>query len=198
MDSPAERRPAGPDRGDPRTALERAALELVTERGPHGFTLTEAGRRAGVGGAAPGEHFPDRDALLAALAAKGYREQLARFVEALRAGGDPAEQLAAFAAAHVRFAAEEPALFDVTFNAGLDASHHPELAAARDALATALVPVVSRLATDPAAAFDLLLRITAAGHGLAAFLRQGLSGMTGPPPPGTETGAGPAAPREDG
>ena len=40
------------------------------------------------------------------------------------------EQLAAFAAAYVRFAEQEPALFDITLHAGLDKSRFPELDAA--------------------------------------------------------------------
>ncbi|MFE0739360.1 TetR-like C-terminal domain-containing protein, partial [Streptomyces sp. NPDC058855] len=89
---------------------------------------------------------------------------------------DPAEQLAAFAAAYVRFAAEEPALFDVTFHAGLDKSQFAELATAGDQVARLLLPMAQKLASTPDAAFDLLLRIAAAAHGLAVFLRQGLFG----------------------
>jgi hypothetical protein len=50
----------------------------------------------------------------------------------------------------VRFAAEERALFDITFLAGLDTGRHPELAAAGTALHDALMPVTSLLTTTPA------------------------------------------------
>ncbi len=179
MTPPTKRRPVGHHHGDLRNSLLRASLELVGERGPHGFTLAEASRRAGVSVAAPYKHFADRDALLAELATQGYREQHHRFATAINASDDPAEQLASFAAAYVRFAAEEPALFDVTFNAGLDKSRHAELASAGDRVAGLLLPVARQLAPAPDAAFDLLLRIAAAAHGLAVFLRQGLFGMAG-------------------
>ncbi len=89
---------------------------------------------------APYKHFADREALLASLALKGYEEQYRRYQAAVAAGTDVAEQLAAFAAAYVRFAAEERALFDITFLAGLDKSRHPELAKAGKNLFDMLVP----------------------------------------------------------
>ncbi|MEU2872196.1 TetR/AcrR family transcriptional regulator [Streptomyces olivoreticuli] len=177
MSSPVKRRPTGRHHGDLRNALLRAALELVAERGPHGFTLAEASRRAGVSVAAPYKHFADRETLLAELATRGYREQRDRFAAALGSSEDPAEQLASFASAYVRFAAEEPALFDITFNAGLDKSRFAELASAGDEVAGLLLPVARRLTPDADDAFDLLLRVAGAAHGLAVFLRQGLFGV---------------------
>jgi AcrR family transcriptional regulator len=167
-----KRRPSGTHHGDLRNALEQAALALVAERGPHGFTLAEACRRAGVSVSAPYKHFTDRDGLLASLALKGYQEQLRRFRAALATSTEPAEQLAAFASAYVRFAAEERALFDITFLAGLDKTRHPELAEAGTALYDAVMPVTGRIVADPEAALGLLVRIAAAAHGLALFLQQ--------------------------
>lgn len=178
MTSPVKR-PTGRHHGDLRNALERAALDLVAEKGPHGFSLNEASRRAGVSVAAPYKHFADREALLASLAVAGYHEQRARFAAAMETAADPAGQLAAFAAAYVRFAAQEPALFDVTFYAGLDKARHPELAAAGDAVLAVVLPAARALTGDGQAAFDLLLRVAAAAHGLAVFLRQGLFGVSG-------------------
>lgn len=179
MSPPVKRRPTGHHHGDLRNALLQAALELIRERGPHGFTLAEASRRAGVSVAAPYKHFADRETLLAQLATEGYREQRNRFATAVGVSEDPVEQLAAFASAYVRFAAEEPALFDVTFHAGLDKSRFAELAAAGDEVASLLLPVSGRLAPGQDDAFDLLLRVAGAAHGLAVFLRQGMFGTTG-------------------
>ncbi|MFI9613483.1 TetR-like C-terminal domain-containing protein [Streptomyces sp. NPDC052023] len=89
----------------------------------------------------------------------------------------PVEQLASFASAYVRFAAEEPALFDITFHAGLDKSRYTELASAGDELAGLLLPAARRSTPDPDDAFDLLLRVAVTAHGLAVFLRQGLFGV---------------------
>jgi AcrR family transcriptional regulator len=177
MSPPVKRRPTGHHHGDLRNALLQAALELVAERGPHGFTLAEASRRAGVSVAAPYKHFADRETLLAELATRGYREQRDRFDMAVSGSADPVEQLASFASAYVRFAAEEPALFDITFNAGLDKSRFAELASTGDEVADLLLPIARRLAPNEEEAFDLLLRVAGAAHGLAAFLRQDLFGL---------------------
>lgn len=175
--APPVKRPTGHHHGDLRNALERAALELVAERGPHGFTLAEASRRAEVSVAAPYKHFADRDALLAALAAKGYAEQYMRFAAAVGTSDDPGAQLAAFAGAYVRFAAQERALFEITFSAGLDKAAYPELEAAGERVLGVLTPVAARIAPDGDAAFDLILRVAGAAHGLALFLVQGLFGV---------------------
>jgi AcrR family transcriptional regulator len=177
MNPPVKRRPVGHHHGDLRNALLRAALDLVGERGPHGFTLAEASRRAGVSVAAPYKHFADRETLLAELATTGYREQRDRFAVAVGRSRDPVEQLASFASAYVRFAAEEPALFDITFSAGLDKSRFAELACAGDEVADLLLPVARELDPDADRAFDLLLRVAGAAHGLAVFRRQGLFGV---------------------
>jgi AcrR family transcriptional regulator len=88
----AKRRLSGQHHGDLRNALEEAALTLVAERGPHGFTLAEACRRAGVRVSAPYKYFADRGALLASLAGKGYREQHRRYSAAISTSEDPADE----------------------------------------------------------------------------------------------------------
>ena len=58
--------------GDLKRALTQAALGLVQEKGPKGFTLREVARRAGVSAAAPYRHFADKAQLLAAVATQGF------------------------------------------------------------------------------------------------------------------------------
>ena len=58
--------------GNLREALITAALDLIAEKGPAGFTFAEAARWAGVSPAAPYRHFSDRDELLANLALRGF------------------------------------------------------------------------------------------------------------------------------
>src|SRR5262249_52640131 len=56
--------PRGYHHGNLKEALTRAALELIAQKGPAGFTFAEAARWAGVSPAAPYRHFRDRDELL--------------------------------------------------------------------------------------------------------------------------------------
>jgi AcrR family transcriptional regulator len=101
--------------GDLRRALIAAGLDLAAERGLEEFSLREVARRAGVSTAAPYWHFPDRDALLAAIAA----DCAARWLEAMRASvkdlrpDDALQRLQATGIAHVRFAVENPEHFRV-------------------------------------------------------------------------------------
>ena len=64
--------PRGYHHGNLKEALVRAALELIAEKGPAGFTFADAARWAGVSPAAPYRHFRDRDALLADVARRGF------------------------------------------------------------------------------------------------------------------------------
>ncbi len=59
--------------GNLREALIEAALKLIAEKGPAGFSFAEAARAAGVSPAAPYRHFEDKDALLADVAMRGVR-----------------------------------------------------------------------------------------------------------------------------
>src|SRR6266705_5172645 len=58
--------------GNLKEALIRAALELIAQKGPAGFTFAEAARWAGVSPAAPYRHFRDRDELLVDVARRGF------------------------------------------------------------------------------------------------------------------------------
>jgi AcrR family transcriptional regulator len=58
-----------------KTALKQAALKLVREKGPRGFSLNEASRLAGVTVAAPYRHFKDKEALLAEIGLTGCANQ---------------------------------------------------------------------------------------------------------------------------
>jgi len=60
--------------GDLRAAMLAAASKIVEKEGTTGLSVREAARRAGVSHNAPYRHFPDREALLAAVAAEGFRE----------------------------------------------------------------------------------------------------------------------------
>src|SRR6476469_7285046 len=74
--------------GNLKEALVRAALELIAEKGPAGFTFADAARWAGVSPAAPYRHYRDRDALLADVARRGF-EAFAAALEHAWGDGKP-------------------------------------------------------------------------------------------------------------
>ncbi len=114
--------------GDLPTALVRAAVELLEEDGAAELSLRAAARRAGVSTAAPYRHFADKDALLSAVAAVGYRE-LAADLSAACATPTTAEDFTAVAIAYIRFALNRPGLFRTMFAEPCDPSSPERLAA---------------------------------------------------------------------
>lgn len=115
--------------GDLKRALTSAALSLVAEKGPKGFTLTEAARRAGVSAAAPYRHFADKAALLATVAEQGFGELHAELVTAASAP-DPKDRVVQLGRAYVRWAVAHPDHYRVMFGAELSKADHPGLAVA--------------------------------------------------------------------
>src|SRR6185503_6885495 len=106
--------------GDLRRALIDTALAMVTEEAAWNFTLREVARRAGVSHAAPYNHFEEKAALLAEVAALGF-DSLKQAMEAA-AGRHPRSARRAFAGiadAYVRFGVNHPAHYRLMFGAEL-------------------------------------------------------------------------------
>src|SRR3954453_18185918 len=125
--------PRGYHHGNLREALIRAALELIAQKGPAGFTFAEAARWAGVSPAAPYRHFRDRDELLASIAHRGFEQFEAALTRAWD-GGRP-EPFAAFdrlGKAYLAFARKEPAYYSAMFEAGIPLDTSPDLVQAGD------------------------------------------------------------------
>src|SRR6201998_2227407 len=70
--------PRGYHHGNLKEALVQAALDLIAQKGPAGFTFAEGARSAGVSPAAAYRHFRDRDELLASIAQRGFEQFEAR------------------------------------------------------------------------------------------------------------------------
>jgi AcrR family transcriptional regulator len=116
MPSP-QAKPAGSyHHGDHRRALLAAALELVAEKGPRGFTMSEAAKRAGVSTAAPYRHFTDKEALLAEVAEQGF-VALGQALDRIAARGkDPLDLLVRLGRGYVRWAVANPDHYKVMFD----------------------------------------------------------------------------------
>lgn len=118
--------------GDLKRALTSAALSLVAEKGPKGFTLTEAARRAGVSVAAPYRHFADKAELLATVAEQGFVELHAELAAAADNASEPKERVIELGRVYVRWAITHPDHYRVMFGAETAKTGHPTLAAAGD------------------------------------------------------------------
>ena len=99
-----------------REALLEQAERTVRERGADALSLRELAREVGVSHGAPRRHFPDRQALLDAVAEAGFDRLGAELRTAADGAGEEFEpRLRATAATYVRFATRDPALLDLMF-----------------------------------------------------------------------------------
>jgi AcrR family transcriptional regulator len=114
--------------GDLKRALTDAALALVAEKGPKGFTLSEAARRAGVSLAAPYRHFADKADLLASVAEQGFLELHQALTVAADATSDLEERVNEMGRGYVRWAVAHPDYYQVMFGSETkDKADHPGL-----------------------------------------------------------------------
>jgi AcrR family transcriptional regulator len=130
--------------GDLKRALTSAALSLVAEKGPKGFTLTEAARRAGVSAAAPYRHFADRAELLATVAEQGFRELHADLTAAADVASEPRAQVIELGRTYVRWAVAHPDHYQVMFGAENVKADYPDLAVAAEQAFGDLLDAITR------------------------------------------------------
>jgi AcrR family transcriptional regulator len=168
--------------GNLKEALVRAALELIAQKGPAGFTFAEAARWAGVSPAAPYRHFRDRDELLASVAQRGFEQFAAALARAWDNGRpDPFKAFERFGKAYLEFARTEPALYSAMFEAGIPLETNPELREAGERAFAVLRTATERLvATLPAQSrppvLMMALHIWALSHGIASLFGRGDAG----------------------
>jgi len=106
--------------GNLKAALIDVAQRLIVERGPHGFTLVEAAKLAGVSPAAPYRHFSSREALLAEVARSGYENFSTRLEDAWDGGTpNPVTAFRRMGDVYLDFARYERASYIAMFEAGL-------------------------------------------------------------------------------
>ena len=165
--------------GNLKEALVRAALELIAEKGPAGFTFADAARWAGVSPAAPYRHYRDRDALLADVARRGFEA----FADALTRAWDEGrpDVLSAFdrlGRAYLQFAKSEAAFYSAMFEAGVAADSDPDLRAASERAFSVLRGASEKLvalvpATKRPPALMVALHIWSMTHGIASLFGRG-------------------------
>lgn len=168
--------------GNLREALIQAALDLIAQKGPAGFTFADAARSAGVSSAAPYRHFRDRDALIADVARRGF-ERFAVHLDHAWNDGRP-EPFVAFenvGRAYLAFARNEPAYYSAMFEAGLSFDDDPLLRQAADrsfaVLRNASESLCARLpARHRPPSLMMSLHVWALSHGIASLFARGDGG----------------------
>lgn len=114
------RRREGYHHGHLRQALIDAALDLIAEHGPSGFSFAEVARAVGVSPAAPYRHFRDRAALIAEIARRGFELFEAELIGAWDGGRpEPVGALIRCGRRYLDFARRQPALYAAMFESGL-------------------------------------------------------------------------------
>lgn len=124
--------------GNLRAVLLDRAETVLRERGIDALSLRELAREAGVSHGAPRSHFIDRNALLDALAERGFIRLADEIREAVShaPAGDHARALRAAGSAYLRFAVREPALLDLMFATKVDGPSEAVRTAAERLFAT--------------------------------------------------------------
>jgi AcrR family transcriptional regulator len=167
--------------GDLERALVDTAVAVIRDEGVDALTLRGVGAKLGVSRTALYRHFDDKQALLARVAAEGFRRFHETLVGALaRATKRRTEPLPAMAAAYIRFALENPSHYRTMFGGVLTGGweKYPDLARHGEAAFNVLLDTIKaeqqrgRIGRgDP---LDLAEITWALSHGLATL---GLAGQ---------------------
>lgn len=154
-----------------REALIDAATRLLDEGGVEAVTLREVGRQAGVSHNAPYKHFPSKEALLAAIAA---RELFARR-DALVAAQRDAAPIRAAMHQYIAWALAHPARFKLIYGKwSIDSAELAEAAHAAQDQLLAIVCAAQESGTLPAGdPVRLAALIRAQAHGAADLAAAG-------------------------
>jgi AcrR family transcriptional regulator len=101
--------------GNLRAALIEAGLAALGSSDTADLSLRAVARAVGVSANAAYRHFADKEALLSALAAEGFRRFAAAQRQAAQGLSDPIEARTASGLAYIAFARQHPALFRLMF-----------------------------------------------------------------------------------
>jgi AcrR family transcriptional regulator len=173
------RGPRGYHHGNLKEALVRAALELIAEKGPAGFTFAEAARWAGVSPAAPYRHFRDRDELLSDVARRGFAAFEQALTEAWDGGRpEPFKAFERLGRAYLDFARREPAYYSAMFEAGIPPQRDSALHEAGERAFAVLREAAEKLiASAPSdrkpPALMVALHVWSMAHGIASLFGRG-------------------------
>jgi AcrR family transcriptional regulator len=139
---PARKRPHQYHHGHLREALLHAAVRRIHTHGVDGLTLRAVGSALGVSRTALYRHFADKAALLAAVAAEGFRMLRSNLEDAWERGGRGRAGFEEMGVAYVEFAVGHPSHYRVMFGADISEAASSELREAGGAAFQSLVNAI--------------------------------------------------------
>ena len=178
---PARKRADRYHHGDLRRALLHAAVRTIHSHGVAGLTLRGVGSTLGVSRTALYRHFTDKAALLAAVAAEGFRTLREETARAWEEGGRGLRGFEAMGVAYVRFAITHPSHYRVMFGADISNVGDAELADEGTGAFQVLVDALTELQQQDLARRDdtqqMALFVWSTVHGVAMLAIDGRLGQ---------------------
>ncbi|MEU4237387.1 TetR/AcrR family transcriptional regulator [Actinoplanes sp. NPDC026619] len=155
-----------------RRGLVDAAAELLDEGGPDAVTLRAVGARAGVSRGAPYGHFPDKEHLLAAVAAKSW-EAVGDELDQLIADRSrpPTERLERALTGLMEVGRRRPHAYALMFSA--PAEEHPDAIAAVSRTHDQFLTIVADVIGDQGRAGPIGALLMTSLHGIVAMENSG-------------------------
>jgi AcrR family transcriptional regulator len=144
-----------------------AAMELVVARGPDGVNLRDVAAELNTGPASLYYHFKNKDALLAEVAAAGFRTLEAAVIRAYDDGQNRAA-IRACGYAYLQFMRENPMLYKLMYAERLLAGHQVVRSAEQRAFAT-FARLIGTQEGDEEDLRNSALTLWALGRGIAAL-----------------------------
>jgi len=161
--------------GDLRAALIIEGLNMLDEGTAESPSLRELARRVGVSAPSVYRHFPDKEALMTALAQEGLKRLGVSQHEAAEAAGGGKAGFAATGRAYVRFALANPALYRLIFTSPLIAAYRASAGERPEAFDFLLANAGAQVGADPESQTARVAAVEAWAlvHGLAMLMLDG-------------------------
>ncbi len=184
MPTAGEDRARGYHHGNLKASLIEAGLAALAHTEADDLSLRQLAKDVGVSANAAYRHFEDKDALLVAMAAEGFRRFTRTQQDAAAGVAHAEDRLKASGQAYVAFALSHPALYRLMFQRLSCADTHPELALSAVDGMTVLLEATSSMLGAPV--HDERVRVAAAAcwslvHGLSALSQGGQLAVFGLP-----------------
>lgn len=162
--------------GNLKEALISAGLEILTEKGIEGLSLRSVAKRIGVSHAAPYNHFPDKQALLAAMSTAGHEKFHRTLLETFDKFKETSpEIIVEIGWVYLQFAMDDPGRFKLMFSGALEEErNHPaymEISGKSIALFEEIIAFCQRKGQLPPGRVDhLAIKLWSFVHGFAMLM----------------------------